>query len=179
MIVVVIQPAVFPVYSSILLQGTTHSVSTLENTFTMSCLLFWQNAERTQPHTIKVFTVFLLVSFSSFPEKFYLLFHFRNYTNLFVFMHYSFSQPYSCLLLTDKSAQEFPPPPPELLNGNHSKQLSEASILSEASTPKHRKTPSVESLDALPTGTDTCCQDVTDSLSNLSLLSGKCCLTLL
>ena len=46
---------------------------------------------------------------------------------------------------------EFPPPPPELLGGsNHSKQLSEASLLSEASTVKHRKTPSVESLDALP-----------------------------
>ena len=90
-----------------------------------------------------------------------------------------FFQPYSCLLLTDEGAQdfeEFPPPPPELLNGNHSKQLSEASVLSEASTLKHRKTPSVESLDALPTGTDTCCQDVTDSLSNLSLLSGKCSL---
>lgn len=47
---------------------------------------------------------------------------------------------------------DFPPPPAELLaNSNHSKQLSEASILSEASTLKQRKTPSVESLDALPT----------------------------
>lgn len=44
---------------------------------------------------------------------------------------------------------DFPPPPPELMNANHTKQLSEASILSEASTLRQRKTPSVESLDAL------------------------------
>lgn len=47
-----------------------------------------------------------------------------------------------------ESEFDFPPPPSDLeLNSGHAKQLSEASLLSEASTVKQRKSPSLDDCD--------------------------------
>lgn len=47
-----------------------------------------------------------------------------------------------------ESEFDFPPPPSELeLNSGHTKQLSEASLLSDASTVKQRRSPSLDDYD--------------------------------